>query len=252
MQAEYNIGDVLVGQVHSEFEWGYLIQLPDGVTGRLPYDELSWIRTSTSNQGLEVPGILLYVKVIKAEPNERRGGQYLTFSLKRLTPNPWSHVEEYYPIGTKVVAPISRHTKYGAIVDLPAGLSALIHHSEVSWTDPLATAESILRVGEIVPMIITLSTALPRKLHASYRLAISDPWPEFAAVSKAGIKLPGDITSIKDFGVFVKLSNGFTGLIHSSNLSQANSYCLGDHITTLILNIDAERKRISLAPCDDT
>ena len=246
MQSQYKVGDILIGEVHHEFEWGCLLQLPDGVTGRLPFNELSWTKASKPLNDIYSPGTRLCVKVMEAKPNKNRGGQYLTFSLRRLLPNPWSQVEEFYPIGTRIIAPVSRFIKHGAVVDLPAGLSILIHHSEVSWTDARAVADSVLAVGQVIPMVVTLSTATPRKLQASYKRAIPDPWPNLAASCRSGQEFLGKVSSLKDYGIFVKLPNGLVGLIHSSVLPAEPEFLVGDNIEVKVLTIDAESRRISL------
>ena len=99
-QRDLTVGDVVIGIVEQQFEWGYLIRLPSGQSGRLLLRELTWVRPRDGH----VPAPLqlqteLYLKIIRATPKKNSPGQYILFSARALVPNPWQLTEQLYPVG---------------------------------------------------------------------------------------------------------------------------------------------------------
>lgn len=247
-QRDLTVGDVVIGIVEQQFEWGYLIRLPSGQSGRLLLRELTWVRPRDGH----VPAPLqlqteLYLKIIGATPKKNSPGQYILFSARALVPNPWQLTEQLYPVGTRISAPVSGFLTHGAYLNLPGGLSIPIHNSEVSWKDSNATAEMFFHIGQIIEVVVIESSGFPKRLSGSHRLAITDPWPDFAASAPAGTVFHGTVSSIVEYGAFVRLDNGFVGLLHKSQTGNRSCFSVNDRVVVSVASIDAKARRISLS-----
>lgn len=243
--SEYVVGDVVAGEIRREVEGGYLVEIAPGVTGKLPHRETAWLAGEREQIQLP-PGSALQLRVIEATPRKHSEGQYLTLSVRALLPNPWERVEEIYPVGTRIQARISEILEHGAIVLLPAGLRMLVHNSEISWTRRNATAAETFHVGQLLDLVVIVSSSNPKRLRGSYRQAIGNPWPDFAKNTAPGTEFDGAVTSVVDYGAFVRLDNGFEGLLHNSQLAGASQLLPGEELKVSVLAIDATARRLQL------
>lgn len=245
---ELIVGDVVSGILESERDTGLIFRTTDGKSGLLPRNEFFWTRTRMGKLQFPEIGSELIAKVIESKPRKDRPGNYITFSVRALAPNPWEMVEDFYPVGSRIQAKISGFTEAGAVIDLPSELSLLIHNTQVSWKDPNATAESEWTLGQLIDVIVVESKRSPKRLHGSYRDATDDPWPKFAQESPSGTVFVGTISGLTEYGAFVKLENGFVGLMHRTQNPDFLELRMGERIRVAIISIDPANHRASLAP----
>lgn len=143
-------GDIVTGTVSSLRDFGAFVDL-GGADGLIHLSELSWHRIRHPSEVVKV-GMQVQAYVLQLD----REGKRIGLSLKRLQPNPWAEIEQTYHVGQVVEGIISRVVSFGAFVELPNGIEALLHASEIS--DPPPTRiEEVLRLGErITARIISL------------------------------------------------------------------------------------------------
>lgn len=249
---QLKIGDIVAGQIESERDWGFLFRSSGGTAARLPRNELTWVRSRIKGIIFPEIGATVLVKVLDVKPKKDVPGEYITVSVRALLPNPWDSVQLIYPIGTRVQARVAAFAEAGAVIDLRAGLSLLIHHTQVSWRDPNARAEDELELDELIEVIVTESSKAPNLLLGSYRDAMEDPWPQFAKETLVGTKSFGMISGLTEYGAFVKLEDGFVGLMHKSQNPEFVKLQMGEKVTVTILSIDPANHRLSLAPARAT
>jgi small subunit ribosomal protein S1 len=145
---------------------------------------------------------------------------------------------------------VSSLTGFGAFIDL-GGIDGLVHVSELSWNHIDNPAE-ILEVGQEVNVEV-IEIADDGKIALSIKSTQEDPWQVFARNHAIGQIMPGVIVKFVTFGAFIKVADGIEGLVHISELSNkhitsANQIVdVGDNVFTKIVDIDLERRRISLS-----
>ena len=245
---ELIVGDVVSGILESERDTGFVFRTTDGLSGLLPRSEFFWIRPRMGKPQFPEIGSALIAKVLESKPKRDRLGNYITFSVRALLPNPWEIVEGAYPIGTRIRAKISGFTEVGAVIDLPSELSILIHNTQVSWQDPNATAEGELSIGQLIEVVVIESKKSPKRLHGSCREATADPWPKFAQEAPPGTVFIGTISGLAEYGAFVKLESGFVGLMHRTQNPDFLELRMGERVKVAIISIDPISHRASLAP----
>ena len=134
--------------------FGIFVDL-DGVEGLVHISEIAWEKVSHPSNYFKV-GQKIEVMVLGVDDDSNK----LALSVKKLTPNPWEHVEEKYPVGTKVKGVVSKIVPFGAFVTLEKGLDGLIHISE---------AEAPLEEGDKVSAIVIQVDGSNQKLALSTR-----------------------------------------------------------------------------------
>ena len=142
---------------------------------------------------------------------------------------------------------------YGAFVEVIPGVEGLIHVSEMSWSQHLRSAQDFLKVGDEVEAVILTLDRENRKMSLGIRQLMPDPWLAIAEKYPVGSKHTATVRNFTNFGIFVELEEGVDGLIHISDLSwskkikhPAEFTKIGEKIDVVVLEVDAENRRLSL------
>ena len=247
------VGAIVRGRVIRFLKHGAFLDIGNGLNGFLHGTQVSWLnKRAKANEILRI-GEELDVVVSEVKHSKR---QRLFISLTRLPiqENPWESAEEKHPVGSRTKAKVVDFLPFGASVELPTGFRALVHDSEVSWTERKPKALDFLRVGEEIEVVIQLVDTTKRRIHASYRQCIENPWMTFLEKYPIGTATKSRVVLVRDFGVFVMLANGCTGLLHNSSFPEGVSAIgLGESVVVVVLDYDQERQRIAFGlgngPC---
>ena len=146
---------------------------------------------------------------------------------------------------------ISSIVNFGAFVDL-GGVDGLVHVSELSWKH-IDHPNEVVQVGDEVTVEV-LDVDLDReRVSLSLKATQEDPWQHFARTHQIGQIVPGKATKLVPFGAFVRVEEGIEGLVHISELAERHVEIpeqvvqIGDEVMVKIIDIDLERRRISLS-----
>ena len=141
--------------------------------------------------------------------------------------------------------------KFGAFVNIQ-GFRALLPISELSF-DRVTDAGDVVEVGQELNVKVIHTDWKNERVSVSLKALLSDPWEDAAAKFPVGTKVDGKISKIMDFGLFVNLDKGIDGLVHISEVAHkrvtniADELSIGQEVSAKILEIDKDRKRISLS-----
>jgi small subunit ribosomal protein S1 len=153
--------------------------------------------------------------------------------------------------GDVVEGQISNIVDFGAFVDLD-GMDGLIHISELSWSHVNHPSE-VLEIGQTVKVKVLDIDRERQRISLGLKQTQSDPWQQVLEQHKEGDVVEGRVTKVVTFGAFVEILPGVEGLVHISELAQHHVenprevVSQGDTVPVLILEVDAERRRLSLS-----
>ena len=194
-------------------------------------------------------GQRIEVKVLHFDLEKER----VSLGIKQLSADPWSKVEETYPIGTRTEGRVVSLNDYGAFVELEPGVEGLIHISEMSWTRRVRDPSQILKVGDTVDVAVLNTDVAKKHIALSLKQATPNPWDIIEKKYPVGSIINGKIKSIADFGVFVSIREGIDGLVHLSDISwtrrikhPSELYRENQDVKAVVLKIDRENERFSL------
>ena len=146
---------------------------------------------------------------------------------------------------------VSSIVNFGAFVDL-GGVDGLVHVSELSWKH-IDHPSEVVEVGQEVTVEV-LDIDLDReRVSLSLKATQEDPWRQFARTHQIGQVVPGKVTKLVPFGAFVRVQDGIEGLVHISELAERHVEIpeqvvnVGDDLLVKVIDIDLERRRISLS-----
>lgn len=245
--AELEKGQVREGTVKNITDFGAFIDL-GGVDGLLHITDMSWGRVNHPSEIVAI-GDKLKVKVLDFNENKER----ISLGLKQLSEHPWKGIEEKFPEGARVRGKIVSITDYGAFMELEMGIEGLIHISEMSWTQHIKHPSKIVGIGDIVEAVVLKIDKENQKISLGFKQLEPDPWDRVPQEFPIGTIVKGKVRNIAAFGAFIELKEGVDGLIHISDMSWTKKINhpgemlkKGDTVEVKVLDIDLEKRRISL------
>ncbi|CQA85239.1 30S ribosomal protein S1 [Salmonella enterica] len=235
------------GIVKNLTDYGAFVDL-GGVDGLLHITDMAWKRVKHPSEIVNV-GDEINVKVLKFDRERTR----VSLGLKQLGEDPWVAIAKRYPEGTKLTGRVTNLTDYGCFVEIEEGVEGLVHVSEMDWTNKNIHPSKVVNVGDVVEVMVLDIDEERRRISLGLKQCKSNPWQQFAETHNKGDRVEGKIKSITDFGIFIGLDGGIDGLVHLSDISwnvageeAVREYKKGDEIAAVVLQVDAERDRISL------
>ncbi|HEU4699835.1 MAG TPA: 30S ribosomal protein S1 [Gemmatimonadales bacterium] len=247
LMKELAVGQVRKGVVKNITDFGAFIDL-GGVDGLLHITDMSYGRVSHPSEMVKI-GQEVEVKILDIDWQRER----ISLGMKQLQSYPWQNVAEKYPVGTRVQGKVVSITNYGAFVELEPGIEGLVHISEMSWTRNVRHPSKIVSIGETIEAVVLKVDESEEKISLGMKQTEQDPWMVLPLKYPVGTRIQGKVRNLTSFGAFVEIEPGIDGLIHISDMSwtkrvQHPSEVVkkGDTVDVVILNIDADNKRISL------
>ena len=153
--------------------------------------------------------------------------------------------------GHEIKGIVKNLTDYGAFVDL-GGVDGLLHITDMAWKRVKHPSE-IVNVGDEINVKVLKFDKEKQRVSLGMKQMGNDPWQEIAQRYPEGTKITGQVTNLTDYGCFVEIEDGVEGLVHVSEMDWTNKNIhpskvvnLGDSVEVMVLEIDEERRRISL------
>ena len=241
--------DVIEGVVKKITTYGMFVDV-GGVDGLVHYSEISY-KGPVNPGSIYKEGDKVLVKVIKYD-NEKK---HLSLSIKAATPDPWEEIKDGLDVGDTIKVTVSNIEPYGAFVDLGNDIEGFLHISEISWDKNIKNPKDHISEGEELDVEVIEIDAKDRRLRVSLKNLLKKPFDEFKAQFKEGDITKGVVTSVTNFGAFVRIG-GVEGLLHNEDASwDRNDKCkdlfkVGDEIEVKIIKIDSNDQKISLSQKD--
>jgi small subunit ribosomal protein S1 len=240
-------GNIITGVVSGKVKGGLTVMV-NGIRAFLPGSlvDLRPVKDTSHFEGKE-----LEFKVIKLDRKRnnvvvsRRAVMEETAGVER------QQLLETLKEGAIVKGVVKNITDYGAFVDL-GGIDGLLHITDLAWRRVKHPTE-VLSVGDEVTAKILKFDAEKNRVSLGLKQLGEDPWIGISRRYPQGTRLFGKVTNITDYGAFVEIESGIEGLVHVSemdwtnkNVHPAKVVSLGDEVEVMILEIDEDRRRISL------
>jgi small subunit ribosomal protein S1 len=248
-------GDVYEGTVTKLMPYGAFVELTPGVEGMVHISEVRWSRVENLEEVLAVSESVT-VRVLGVKEGNKPGLKKIELSIKQVQGDPWQTVGDKYSPGDLVQGTVARCMKFGAFVELEAGIEGLVHISEMSYTRRIHNPEDVVRVGETVTVLVKEIDPDRRRIALSIKEIEGDPWAQVLDDFRVGQKLSGTLEKKESFGCFINLKPGITGLLPKSKISAAGINAAidklkdGQHLTVIIESINPAERKISLSPGD--
>jgi small subunit ribosomal protein S1 len=249
VEGKYPVGSHVKGRVVSTTDYGAFVEVREGVEGLVHISEMSWTKKIKHPSQIVGVGDIIDAVVLDVDVPKKR----ISLGMRQVEPNPWSVMEEKYPVGTRVKGTVKTITDFGVFVGFDEGIDGLIHISEMSWTKKINDPTEIYKKGQEVEAVVLNIDRENERFSLGIKQLTEDPWQEIPNRYRIGERVKGKVTNITDFGVFIELEDGIEGLIHVSELSKekvenpADVVRAGETVSVMVINVDPKERKIGLS-----
>jgi len=249
---KFHENDIVKGKVTKLTEFGAFIELEEGIEGLAHISEFSWVKKINKPEDMVKIGDEVECMILGYDIQAGR----VSLGLKQVTDNPWEGLVGKYPVGTRLTRKIVKVTNAGAFVQLEDGIDGFLHIDDLSWTKKVKHPGSELAVDQEIEVQVIENDPESRRIRVGVKQLSDDPWQSFAAANQPGTSVEGEITSITDFGVFLKVAGGIEGLINKQNLTESREetfedavkkYNVGDKIKVIVVEVSPERQKVAFS-----
>jgi small subunit ribosomal protein S1 len=247
IEEKYPVGSTVRVRVNKVSTRGALVEVEEGVEGRIPLEELSWKRVTRVNDVVR-RNQLVEAKVLAIDRESRQ----LTLSLRALRPNPWEEAQTRWQVGDIVEGKIQRLMNFGAFVELAPEIEALLPLSEIAW-EPVKHPSQVFKKGQTVSLKIIEFKPEEQRIVVSRKALLPDPWEIIKTRYPLGSVHEGKVVRLVDFGAFVELEEGWDGLVHISEIAEERISSPqevlkeGDVVKVKVIKLDDAERKIGLS-----
>jgi len=239
----------VAGKVVSITDYGAFVELEEGIEGLVHVSQMSWARRTRHPSKIVNIGDTIEAVVLSVDKDKKR----ISLGMKQIEPNPWTTVDERYPVGSEVEGKVRNLTDFGAFIALEEGIDGLIHISDMSWTQRVKHPSELLKKGQKVRAVVLNVDKENERLSLGLKQMEPDPWTTVYTKYRVGQDVCVKVVKVTNFGAFAELEDGVEGLIHLSELSRdkvndpEEVVGVGQECDTKIIKIDVETRKIGLS-----
>tara|TARA_Y100000992_G_scaffold296545_1_gene258935 strand:- start:27 stop:1769 length:1743 start_codon:yes stop_codon:yes gene_type:complete len=249
---KFKVGDIIKDAVvkgYSSFGCFFEVNTPEGTLDTLCHlQEISYSRVNHPDEIFNI-GEKHDLKVISIDMEKLQVG----CSIKQLSPDPFEHISNYQ-IGNKYKVKVVKITDYGCFCELEAGLSTLLHSSEISWTKKNISPKKMFNVGDQIDCVITEIDKEKRRVAISHRLTQENPYSKLEKDYPVGSEIDGIVNNSNEYAIYLKLADfDIDGFLHSNDLTYSGNpeeelkkYKKGDKLRVVILEIKKADQKVRI------
>ena len=244
---KFKVGDIIKDAVVKGYSsFGCFFEVNNEIDVLVHLQEISYSRVNHPDEIFNV-GEKHDLKVISIDKEKLQIG----CSIKQLSPDPFEHISNY-EIGKKYKVKVDKITDYGCFCSLEAGLSTLLHSSEMSWTKRNIVPKKLFKIGDMIDCVITEIDKEKRRIAISHKLTLDNPYQLFMDKFPEGSEVDGVVSSSNEYALYVKLIDfDIEGFLHANDLSYTNKpeeelkkFKKGDKLKVKVLEIKKDDQKI--------
>lgn len=237
----------LRGKISRITDFGLFVDV-GSLDGLVHISEISWERADNLNESFRVGQDVEFI-ILKLEKKEPLRNSKISLSIKQILDNPWNSVTTQFSPGQSIQGKVTRLTHFGAFVEIAPGIEGLIHISEMSWGKRVNHPSEIVSEGMLVTVNVLSIDEHKKSISLSLKDVADDPWRDVKESFPIGSAVEGTIVKKAQFGYFIELKEGVTGLLVFSNIVSDKKESIKEHdaITVVVESVDKIHRRISLS-----
>jgi small subunit ribosomal protein S1 len=246
---KYPPGTRVAGKVVSLTDYGAFIEMEPGVEGLVHISEMSWTKRVKHPSKVMAIGDQVNAVVLDVDSKAKR----ISLGMKQIEPNPWTLLEEQYPIGSVIRGQVRNVTDFGIFVGVQEGIDGLVHVSDISWTQRIKHPGDLYKKGDEVEAVVLNIDVENERFSLGIKQLHPDPWTELPTKYPIGSRVKGKVTKVADFGAFVEIEPGIEGLVHVSELrderveNPRDVVKEGDELDVKVIDMDPHERKVALS-----
>lgn len=249
VEDRYKVGEKVNGKVVSITDYGAFVELEKGVEGLIHISEMSWTRHVKHPSKVLAIGETVEAMVLKVDKEHQK----ISLGLKQTEPDPWSLIEQKYPVGTRLTGSVRNLTNFGAFVEIEEGIDGLLHISDMSWAKRVRHPSEMVNKGDEIEIVVLDISQEKKRISLGMKQLSENPWDSLADEFAVDTELEGTVTRLLDRGVVVELREDVEGFVPVGQLGKPDlrhpedCFTVGDKLPLRVIKIDPKNKRIVLS-----
>ncbi|GMV38901.1 MAG: 30S ribosomal protein S1 [Myxococcales bacterium] len=211
----YTVGQRVAGKVVSLTDYGAFVELEEGIEGLIHISEMSWTKRVKHPSKVLSVGDEVETVILDIDGKNKR----ISLGMKQTETNPWTLLEEKYPIGSTVRGKVRNITNFGIFVGIEEGIDGLVHISDLTWSQKVKHPQEVYKKGDEVEAMVLHIDVEKERFSLGIKQLQRDPWEDIEYKYPIGSVVEGTVTKILDFGAILELDEDVEGLVHISELS---------------------------------
>jgi len=242
LNEEITEGSTVKGKIVNIEDYGAFLEIQPGVEGLVHVSEVTWSNQPVNARDYFKLGQEHEAKVVTIDRDDRK----MSLSLKQLQKDPWSAIEEQYPLNSRHTGEVKNLTPYGVFVELKDGIGGMVHISDLSWTKRFNHPSEFTKVGEKIDIMILDIDKDNRKLSLGHKQTEDNPWDTFEQVFPVGSYHEAHVIRRDDRGAIVQLPYGLEAFAPIKHIrKEDNSMAeVDDTLTVKVIEFNRDDKRI--------
>ncbi|MGQ9846075.1 MAG: 30S ribosomal protein S1 [Bacteroidales bacterium] len=236
------VGDKVKGKIVVLADYGAFIEIAPGIEGLIHVSEMSWSQHLRSAQDFLKVGDVVEAVILTLDREERK----MSLGIKQLKPDPWTDIENKYPVNSKHKGIVRNFTNFGVFVELEEGIDGLIHISDLSWTKKIKHPAEFCNIGDELEVVILEIDKENRRLTLGHKQVEENPWDVFETIFTVNSIHEGTVISITDKNAVIALPYGVEGTATIKNLVKEDGSILkvDEKANFKVIEFSKENKKI--------
>jgi len=249
VEERYPLDARIQGRVVSITDYGAFVELEKGVEGLIHISEMSWTKHVKHPSRILSVGQDVETVVLKVD----KDNQKISLGLKQIEPDPWTTIEQKYPIGTRLTGTVRNLTNFGAFIEIEEGIDGLLHISDMSWAKRVRHPSEVVKKGDTIDIVVLDISQVKKRISLGMKQMTENPWDNLADEFATDTDTEGTVTRILDRGAVVELRSDVEGFVPVGQMGfedmrhPEERYAVGDVLTLRVIKVDPKNKRIVLS-----
>lgn len=242
LDATIKEGSVVKGKIVNIEDYGAFLEIYPGVEGLIHVSEVTWSNQPINAREYFKLGQEYEAKVVTIDREDRK----MSLSVKQLSKDPWSEIENLFPIGSRHTGEVKNLTPYGVFVELEDGIGGMVHISDLSWTKRYSHPSEFTKVGEKIEVVVLDIDKDSRKLSLGRKQIEENPWDTFENVFPVGSYHEATVLRRDERGAIVQLPYGLEAFAPIKHIrKEDNSLAeVDESLTVKVIEFNRDDKRI--------
>ncbi len=235
-------GATVKGKIVNIEDYGAFVEIQPGVEGLIHISEITWGNQSINAKEYFKMGQEVEARVVTID----RGDRKMSLSIKQLSADPWSEIQERFPIGTVYTGTVKNITNYGIFVELSEGVGGMVHISDLSWTKRYAHPSEFTKVGAPLEVVVLDIDKDKRQISLGHKQTQDNPWDNFESLFPVGSYHEATVLKRDDKGATFQLPHNLEAFAPAKHIRKEDGQQLnvGDTVTVKVIEFNRDDRRI--------